>query len=89
MGKPLRITSLQSVLGGIFYQSDILRLDYYVEYDAERITDQGESYLMELKAKSAAVAYDQLEMKVDKKNLLPTTIECYAISDILIKILHH
>ncbi|MEA2109676.1 MAG: outer membrane lipoprotein-sorting protein [Pseudomonadota bacterium] len=89
VGKPIRITSLQSVVGGIFNNSDILRLDYHVEYDAEKITDQGENYLLELKAKSAAVAYDRLEMQVDKKTLLPTTIECYAISGMLIKTLRY
>ncbi|ACN16979.1 conserved hypothetical protein [Desulforapulum autotrophicum HRM2] len=89
VGKPLRITSLQSVVGGIFNNSDILRLDYQVEYDVEKITDQEESFLLKLKAKSTSVAYDRLEMKVDKKNLLPTTIECYAISGMLIKTLHY
>jgi len=89
VGKPLRITSLQSVVGGIFNNSDILRLDYHVEYDVEKITDQEESYLLELKAKSTAIAYDRLKMKVDKKILLPTTIECYAISGMLIKTLKY
>ena len=28
VGKPIRITSLQSVVGGVFNNSDILRLDY-------------------------------------------------------------
>jgi hypothetical protein len=32
IGKPIRITSLQSVIGGVFNNSDILRLDYSVEY---------------------------------------------------------
>src|SRR6056297_108502 len=51
VGKPLRITSLQSVVGGIFNNSDILRLDYSVEYDAVSITDNGDVYLLELQAK--------------------------------------
>ena len=89
VGKPLRINSLQSVVGGIFNNSDILRLDYSVEYSAEQITDQGDTYLLDLKAKSSSVAYHHLKMKVDKKTLLPTTIECYAISDMLIKTLHY
>ena len=29
VGKPVRITSLQSVVGGIFNNSDIMQLDYY------------------------------------------------------------
>lgn len=89
VGKPLRITSLQSVVGGIFNNSDILRLDYNVEYNADQITDQGESYLLYLSAKSPSVAYARLKMEVDKKNLLPTTIECYAVSGMLIKTLHY
>lgn len=89
VGKPLRITSLQSVVGGIFNNSDILRLDYSVEYNAEQITDQGDTYLLDLKAKSSSVAYNHLKMKVDKKTFLPTTIGCYAISGMLIKTLHY
>ncbi|MGM0655741.1 MAG: outer membrane lipoprotein-sorting protein [Thermodesulfobacteriota bacterium] len=89
VGKPLRITSLQSVVGGIFNNSDILRLDYNVEYNADKITDQGESYLLYLSAKSSSVAYARLKMEVDKKTLLPITIECYAVSGMLIKTLRY
>lgn len=89
VGKPLRITSLQSVIGGIFNNSDILRLDYSIEYNAEDISEQEETYHLELKAKSPSIAYDSLKMTVDKKTLLPTTIECYAISGMLIKSLHY
>ena len=89
VGKPIRITSLQSVVGGVFNNSDILRLDYSVEYTAEGIEDQGETYLLDLKAKSNSVAYDRLKMTVDKKTVLPIKIECYAISGMLIKNLHY
>ena len=89
VGKPLRITSLQSVVGGVFNNSDILRLDYGQEYNAVDIMDEGETYTLTLKAKTASVAYDNLKMIVDKKNLLPTTIECYAASGLLIKTLHY
>lgn len=89
VGKPLRITSLQSVVGGVFNNSDILRLDYSAEYDAQKVEDQGGQYLLELKAKTGAVAYDQLKMLVDKKAMVPTTIECYAASGMLIKTLYY
>ncbi len=36
VGKPIRITSLQSVVGGVFNNSDILRLDYSMEYEVRR-----------------------------------------------------
>lgn len=89
VGKPIRITSLQSVVGGVFNNSDILRLDFSVEYDVLQMEDEGETYLLELKAKSNTVAYDKLMMTVDKKTELPTDIECYAISGMLIKTLHY
>lgn len=89
VGKPLRITSLQSVVGGVFNNSDILRLDYGAEYDAKKVTDAGDYYELELWAKNTTVAYDHLKMMVEKKNMLPTDIECYASSGMLIKTLHY
>lgn len=89
VGKPLRITSLQSVVGGVFNNSDILRLDYSAEYNAVSIAEEGDNYLLELKAKTGAVAYDRLKMWVDKKAVVPTTIECYAASGMLIKTLYY
>ena len=89
VGKPLRITSLQSVIGGIFNNSDILRLDYSFEYDAAGVSEQERTYLLDLKATSPSVAYDHLKMTVDKETLLPLTIECYAVSGMLIKTLHY
>lgn len=89
VGKPLRITSLQSVVGGVFNNSDILRLDYSAEYDVVKVDNKGDEYLLELKAKTTSVAYDKLMMTVNKEILLPTTIECYAVSGMLIKTLHY
>jgi hypothetical protein len=89
VGKPLRITSLQSVVGGIFNNSDILRLDYSTEYNVAEINEQEDTYLLELKAKTTSVAYDNLKMQVDRKTLLPMTIECYAASGMLIKTLRY
>ena len=37
VGKPIRITSLQSVIGGVFNNADILALDYSVEYNVEKV----------------------------------------------------
>jgi len=89
IGKPIRITSLQSVVGGIFNNSDILRLDYGTEYDPTNMEETGGAYLLDLKAKTAAVAYDRLKMTVDKKALVPTMIQCYTASGMLIKTLYY
>jgi outer membrane lipoprotein-sorting protein len=87
VGKPIRITSLQSVVGGVFNNADILNLDYSVEYSVEKAAEEGKTYVLELKARSGAVAYDRLKMRVDRASLTPTEIECYAASGLLIKTL--
>lgn len=89
VGKPLRITSLQSVIGGVFNNSDILQLDYSVEYSAESLKEESEYYLLNLKAKTKAVAYDRLKMWVDKTHKVPVKIEAYSASGMLIKTLHY
>lgn len=88
VGKPVRITSLQSVTGGVFNNADILRVDYSEEYDVTSAKDEGENYRLDLKAKSGNVAYDRLVLTVDKKTVLPTRIEAYAASGMLVKTLH-
>src|SRR3990170_6013765 len=89
VGKPIRITSLQSVTGGVFNNADILRLDFSVEYDAEGIEEAGQEWLLLLKAKTGAVAYDRLKMWVHPQRKVPTRIEAYAASGLLIKTLYY
>jgi len=89
VGRPIRITSLQSVVGGVFNNSDILRLDYSLEYDAIELTENNETYQLKLKAKSASIAYDRLQMTIDKVTIQPLTIECYTASGMLIKTLSY
>jgi len=88
VAKPVRITSLQSVVGGVFNNSDILSLDYADEYDALKLEDQGKEYLLHLKAKTKTVAYDQLKMWVDKARVSPTKVECRTEASMLIKTLY-
>jgi outer membrane lipoprotein-sorting protein len=88
VGRAIRITSLQSVTGSVFNNADILRIDYTAEYDVEATEEQKDAYLLSLKAKTGEVAYDKLKMWVDPQHLLPTTIECYAASGLLLKTLH-
>jgi outer membrane lipoprotein-sorting protein len=88
VGKPLRITSLQSVVGGVFNNSDLLRLDYTSEYDVEKVEDKGSEHILHLKAKTKTVAYDKLKMWVNKDNLLPTKIDSLTEASMLIKTLY-
>jgi outer membrane lipoprotein-sorting protein len=87
VGRPIRITSLQSVTGSVFNNADILRIDYSAEYDVQGVEELKDAYLLSLKAKTGEVAYDRLKMWVDKQLALPLTIEAYASSGMLIKTL--
>jgi outer membrane lipoprotein-sorting protein len=88
VGKPIRITSLQSVVGGVFNNADILQLDYAAEYDVEKAEEQGNEYLLHLKAKTKTVAYDRIRLRADKERKLPTKIECLTEAGMLIKTLY-
>ena len=88
VGKPLRITSLQSVTGGVFNNSDIMRVDYSAEYTCDRIETTDKGYTLYLKARQKNVAYETVTMFIDSKKLLPHKIECYAASGMLIKTLY-
>ena len=88
VGKPVRITSMQSVTGGIFNNSDIMRLDYSEEYNCIKLDKSKSADILTLKAKTGSVAYDKLIVTVDNINSVPTKIECYTASDMLIKTLY-
>ena len=50
VGKPIRITSMQSVVGGVFNNSDIMQLDFSAEYDIKSEKDEGAVLVLDLKA---------------------------------------
>lgn len=88
VGKPIRITSLQSVVGGVFNNADILQLDYAAEYVVEKVEEKGNEYLLYLKAKTKTVAYDRLKLWADRTKKLPTKIECLTEANMLIKTIY-
>ncbi len=87
VGKPIRIASMQSVVGGVFNNSDIMRLDFSAEYKVTEQKEGSSEYILTLKAKNDTVAYDKLIMTVDKKSITPTKVVCYASTGMLIKTL--
>jgi len=86
VGKPIRITSLQSITGGIFNNADIMQVEYSEEYSVEKTEPADNLVLLNLKAKNKTVAYDKLKMWATKDDLI-TKIECYSSSGMLIKTL--
>lgn len=89
VGRPLRITSMQSVVGGVFNNADIMRLDFTTEYDVTKNEKSESGYALELKAKNDTVSYDRLVMQVDGKTMTPVSIECYTSTGMLIKTLYY
>ena len=85
--KPIRITSLQSVVGGVFNNADIMQLDYSTEYDATYSKGTDAEYLLDLKAKNKTVAYDRLKMWITKTDKTLRKVEAYSASGMLIKTL--
>jgi hypothetical protein len=88
VGKPVRITSLQSVVGGVFNNADILQLDYDAEYTVEKVEEKGADYLLHLKARTKSVAYDRIRLWADKGKKLPHKIECLTEAGMLIKTIY-
>lgn len=87
VGRPIRITSMQSIVGGVFNNADIMRLDYSAEYNAVDLEEGPVDYILGLKAKTRTVSYDSLKMVVIKKSNIVKIVECYAASGKLIKTL--
>jgi len=89
VGRAIRVTSMQSVVGGVFNNSDIMRLDFSSEYDMVSQKEKDEVIILEVKAKSENVAYDKLIMNIDKKTTTPLQIDCYSSTGMLIKTLYY
>jgi len=63
--KPIRITSLQSVVGGVFNNADIMQLGIQPNMMQQFKGNCKEDFL-DLKAKNKTVAYDKLKMWITK-----------------------
>lgn len=85
--KPIRITSLQSVVGGVFNNADIMQLEYSTEYDATYSKGTDIEYILDLKAKNKTVAYDKLKMWITKADKTLRKVVAYSASGMLIKTL--
>lgn len=89
VGRAIRITSMQSVVGGVFNNSDIMRLDFSTEYDIVSQKESESEIVVETKAKTDTIAYDKLIMTIDRKTTTPKQIECYSSTGMLIKTLYY
>ncbi len=86
--RPFRISPLQRFLGGVTY-ADIARPtysgDYNVESLREKLFEDTEYYILELKAKNKKVAYHRVDYWVEKKTFHPVRAYFYTLSGKLMK----
>jgi len=87
VGRPIRITSMQSIVGGVFNNADIMRLEYSEEYEASFAEQDTARWVLDLQAKTRTVAYDRLRMWVDGDPPTVRKVECYGASGTLVKTL--
>jgi hypothetical protein len=81
--KPIRI-SLEQKLTGEVANGDIVKTNYYEDYDAKLLATEkrgnSEFYKLELKAKNKKVTYGRVEYWVSKKDNIPLEATFFALS---------
>ena len=72
-------------MGGDFTNNDILRLKLIDDYMPKIVEDLPDQYVLKLKGKELKLVYAMLRLWVRKGDFEPIRLECYTISDELIK----
>jgi len=83
----IRVSSMHSVVGGIFNNWDLTLSDFSTGYAVDSLTTEGSTYLVALRAKNRWAIYDKLKLWVDKQDLLLRKIEAISGTGLLIKTL--
>lgn len=83
----LSVSSMHSVVGGIFNNWDLMRTSFSEDYELEDLQEEPQAYAISLKALNQWVIYDKLKLWVDKERLLPQKLEALAPAGLLIKTL--
>jgi outer membrane lipoprotein-sorting protein len=83
----LRVSGMQSVVGGIFNNWDLMRSSFSLEYEVESSEEEPGAYALSLKALSKWAVYDRLKLWVDKQHMLPQKLEVLTPTGVLIKTL--
>jgi outer membrane lipoprotein-sorting protein len=93
LGKPIVISARQSFLGSSFSNGDLLRTDLVADYTAapvrEETLDGAAAQVLELRARSADVAYDRILLWIDKASKRPLRQEFFTLSGKRIKVMSY
>jgi len=81
----IRVSGRETFMGGDFTDYDILRFNLLEDYIPEIVEDLPDQYVLELKGKDLKLTYATLRLWVRKGDFQPIRMECYTLSDELIK----
>jgi len=81
----IRVSGKEIFMGGDFTNYDVLRLNLLDDYIPKIVEDLPDQYVLELKGKDLKLAYAKLRLWVRKGDFQPIRMECYTLSDDLIK----
>jgi outer membrane lipoprotein-sorting protein len=77
--RAIRLANRDSFQGGDFNNADVLRVKYESDYDGTVSVD-GDSWVLELKAKNSNASYDKIKLWMRKADLMPVKGEYYTAS---------
>jgi hypothetical protein len=84
--RAVRVASRDSFMGGDFNNADVLRVNYTADYAVTSMTEEGDAFVLDLKAKGPEVAYDRVKLWMSKdKASQPMKSELYAQSGKLLR----
>jgi hypothetical protein len=82
----LRKSTLRhSFVGGVFNNGDYLATSFATDHNAEIISENKKSYILNLTPKTEIIPYKNVELYVDKRSLRPTKLVQFAGPKIIIK----
>ena len=82
--RPIRISPLQR-LAGQASNGDVARTNFTVDYSPRSVAEDGDAWVIDLLAKDPAVAYNRVQLWVDKNTYQPRRADFYVVSGKLIK----
>ncbi|MBF0340242.1 MAG: outer membrane lipoprotein-sorting protein [Magnetococcales bacterium] len=84
-----KTSQMLSVIGGVFNNADYLLGDFSEEYQPALAGEDDEMWKLSLKPRHASTPYARLEMKVDKKSLLPLEVIQYDAAGFALKTIQY
>ena len=80
VGRAIRLSTRDKFLGSEFSNSDLLESTYDNNYEATSLDSSEDLYYLTLESETRDAPYKKIEMKVRKKNYIPSEMKFYTLS---------